>query len=325
MEEILDLRDDHSFPLRPGLPDGYRGFILRGAISVSGQTASGTVVMQNLKYSDFAIQLGIYKFLHLVSCFLRPPAFQTGSFLALKNNLKSRIPEIGSLKLKENQFSFIHYGKEIVLADFKADKEYRFLEISCSEDMLTQTLLHFPGLADSFQRSSGQLFSSILTPQRPASDQTLKIVQDILRSSFGGQMNEVFLEDKIREYVWSLMIESSRKEEPQVTLNTKEKELLEGLGNRMKENPDGRFPISTLAREMGMNEMTFKLAFKQEFGKGIFEYHLDQRMKEAHRLLKNSHLPIKKIAGMVGYELTTSFITKFIEYFGYPPSRIQRK
>ncbi len=325
MEEIFDLRDDSSFPLRPGLPDGYRGLILRGAISVSGQTGSGTVIMQNFERADFAIQLGIYKFLHLVSCFLRPPSFQTGSFLALKNNLKSRIPEIGSLRLKENQFSFLHYGKEIILADFKADKEYRFLEISCSEGMLAESLFHFPGLTEPFQRSSGQSYSSLLTPQRLTGERTIKIVRDILSSRFDVGMNEAFIEDRIREYVWSLMIDSSRKEEPIVLLNRIEKELLEELSNRMKENPDGRFPISVLAKEMGMNEMTFKLAFKQEFGKGIFEYHLDQRMKEAHRLLKNSELPIKKIASMVGYELTTSFITKFIEYFGYPPSRIQKK
>ncbi len=325
MEEILDLRDDNSFPLRPGLPEGYRGLILRGAISASGRSASGIVIMQNFERADFAIQLGIYKFLHLVSCFLKPPAFQTGSFLALKNNLKSRIPEIGSFRLKENQFSFLHYAKEIILADFKAGKEYQFLEVSCSEDMLAQTLFHFPGLAEPIQRSLGQSFPSLITTQRPAGDRTMKIVQDILRSRFEPGVNEAFIEDRIREYVWSLMIESSRKAEPLVHLSATDKELLEELGDRMKENPDGRFPISTLAREMGMNEMTFKLAFKQEFGKGIFEFHLDQRMKEAQRLLKNSDLPIKKIASMVGYELTTSFITKFIEYFGYPPSRIQQK
>ncbi len=60
-------------------------------------------------------------------------------------------------------------------------------------------------------------------------------------------------------------------------------------------------------------------------GKTIFKFHLDQRMKEARRLLKDSGLPTKVIAWMVGYDLTTSFITQFSLYFNYPPSKIQKK
>ncbi len=54
-----------------------------------------------------------------------------------------------------------------------------------------------------------------------------------------------------------------------------------------------------------MNEMSLKKAFKTLFGKGIFEYHMDERMKEAHRW-KNRILR-KKPSPMV--TLTTRFIT----------------
>ncbi len=325
MQEIIDLRNEHSFLFQPGLPKGYKGLILKGAIAISHQTPSGSIVLQHFQRTDFAIQLSVFHFLRLVHCFLRPPVFPTTSILALKTELKSRISELGSFRLRENEFSVLHYDKESMLADFKADKEYQFLEISCSPEMLGQTLHHFPKLENSFQQAANQSTASIIIPQRPASGQILKIADEILHSRFDAGTNEIYIEDKIREYVWSMMMDTLRIEEPKVPLNESVLEQLRAMGARMQQDPHGKFPIPKLAREMAMNVMTFKVAFKQVFGKGVFEFHLDQRMKEANRLLKNSGLPIKKIASLVGYELTTSFITKFIEYFGYPPSDIQNK
>jgi AraC-like DNA-binding protein len=48
-------------------------------------------------------------------------------------------------------------------------------------------------------------------------------------------------------------------------------------------------------------------------------------MQEAHRLLEETNLTTKAIAARVGYDLTTSFITKFREYFGYPPSQVSKR
>src|SRR5580700_3809573 len=143
MQEIFDLRDGDSFPLQPGLPPGYGGIELQGSISHSGQTASGLVVLQHFERTGLAIQLGIYKFLRLVHCFLRPPVFPTTATIALKNELRSRIEGIGSFTLKEGEFSFLHYGEESILADFKAEREYQLLEVSCSPELLAQTIPYF--------------------------------------------------------------------------------------------------------------------------------------------------------------------------------------
>jgi AraC-like DNA-binding protein len=261
--------------------------------------------------------------LRLVHCFLRPPVFPTTATIALKNELRSRIEGIGSFTLKEGEFSFLHYGEESILADFKAEREYQLLEVSCSPELLAQTIPYFPDLKGFFEKAVGSPVASPVTAQRTVSESASKVITDILQSSFDPNANEAFLEEKIRESIWLMMIESSKKKEPRVLLSRANKKFFEELGKKMERNPQEKFPVIHLARQMQMNEMTFKMAFKQIFGKGIFEFHLDQRMKEARRLLKNN-LPIKVVSGMVGYELTTSFITKFIEYFGYPPSRFQK-
>lgn len=323
MQSIFDLRDDEYF--MDGLPPDYRGLILQGAIATFAQNPSGLIILQNFQRTDFAIQLSIYKFFHLMRSILRPTIFPIGVILALKNNFKSTLSEMGTFNLKEGQFSFLHYGNENVLAEFKGGREYHFLEITYSSEMLSQTLAYFPSLSQDFQNAAGSSAASVLSSQHNANKIALKIAHDLVHSRFAPSVNEEHFEDKVREYLLVLMAEASKTVETGIHLDIEEKELLHKLMERMKQYPNGKFPISKLAREMGMNTMTFKLVFKQEYHKGIFEFHLDQRMKEGRRLLKESDLNVKTIARMVGYDRTTSFITKFREHFGYPPSQVLRK
>jgi AraC-like DNA-binding protein len=324
MQEILDLRKEDSFPLKAGLPADYRGIILQGSVSFSGETPSGLIVLQNFQRPGFSIRLGIYKFLRVVHCFLQPPLFPSGSIHSLKSDLKSRIPGVGSFTLRENQFNFIHYGKEVLLADFKAEKEYQLLDVSCSPGLTDPFRPFFPGLLEKFREKTNDPSAAIITLQRKAGRHAGKILRELLQSPFAAGVNEDFINDKIREYVWLLMIEATKTEIPRVPLTDKMIGQLTDIGRQMRETPHERFPIPKLARMMGMNDMTFKMAFKQIFGKGVLEYHLDHRMNEARRLLKEG-MNIKTVAAMTGYDLSTSFITKFIEYFGYGPSKIQLK
>ena len=324
MQEILDLRKEDSFPLKAGLPPDYRGLVLQGSEPYSGQTASGLIVLQNFQRPGFSIQLGVYKFLRLVHCFLQPPFFPACSTHSLKSDLKSRIPGIGSFTLRENQFSFIHYGNEVILADFKAEKEYQLLYVSCSPATIDPFQTYFPELLEKFRNKINDPSAALITPQRRAGRHAGKIINELLWSPFASSMNEIYIDDKVREYVWLLMIEATKAEIRHMPLTDEMTDQLTDLGRQMRENPHEKFPISKLARAMGMNDMSFKLAFKQVFGKGILEYHLDHRMNEARRLLKEG-MNIKTVAAMTGYDLTTSFITKFIEYFGYGPSKIQLK
>ncbi|MDP9042337.1 MAG: AraC family transcriptional regulator [Bacteroidota bacterium] len=183
----------------------------------------------------------------------------------------------------------------------------------------------FPNLAPPFEKANSDSGTSILFLSRPAGDKALGLVNDLLRSPFVPGLNEYFFEYKVREYYYLLLVETSKTEEPRINLTPEQEQRILDLKVRLDQDPTAKYPIARLAQEMEMNEEKFKLAFKQVTGKPSFEYHMDQRMKEAHRLLKESDLPIKAIAAIVGYRRTTSFITRFRKHFGYPPSHIQKK
>jgi AraC-like DNA-binding protein len=325
MQPIINLQDGEGFPLKAGLPAGYRGVILQGARAISGQTPFGLVVFQNFQQADFSVQVGIYKFMHLVRCVLRRPPFQTGSLIALKTNLNSSVTGIGNLTLLEGQYSFLQYNGGNILADFKAGKEYQVLEISCSPEMLSQALTHFPMLAEQFKKATALSSPSLIIPRRYARENVRTLLKELLQARFDPQVTEEYFGYRVREYLLLMLVESSKAEKPLIALSTEEINRIQALAERLKMDPRGKFPIAALAKEMGMSEMRLKLAFQQEIGKPISKFHMDQRMKEAHRLLKDDGLPAKMVAQMVGYSYVTNFISHFGEYFGYPPSTIQKK
>jgi AraC-like DNA-binding protein len=325
MHLLFEIQNGRSISLQAGLPAGYRGIILQGAISASIQTSSEMIVLQNFIRTDFAIQFGIYKFLHFVRSILRPPPFPIGSLLVLKNDLNCTVKGIGTLVLKKDQFSILHFNDENMLTDFEVGKEYQLLKISYSGEMLKQALPHFPGLAEQFIKAGSLPNASLLSAPRATGENALDLVQDLLNSPFDQGVNEIYFEYKVREYLLLLLVESSRSEKSKIILTREQKEKILALKMRMEQDPVGKFRIASVAREMGMNEMKLKIAFKELAGKNIFEFHIDQRMKEALRLLKYSGLSTKEIAGMVGYEFVTNFIIRFRKHYGFPPSIVRKK
>src|ERR1700712_4001811 len=132
MQPIFKLQDGGNILLSDGLPPGYRGIILQGAEVASFQNTSDLIVLQNFQRHDFAIRLGIYKFLRIVKSVLEPPAFTTGATLTLKQDFTGGIEENGDLILHADHFSFIKYAGKELLAEFKEGREYQILDISCS-------------------------------------------------------------------------------------------------------------------------------------------------------------------------------------------------
>jgi AraC-like DNA-binding protein len=77
--------------------------------------------------------------------------------------------------------------------------------------------------------------------------------------------------------------------------------------------------ISLLAREIGMNEAKLMRAFKQIYGRTIFDFAQQLRMERAKKLLESTELSVTEIALEVGYEYSSNFTTAFKRHFGITP------
>jgi two-component system response regulator YesN len=65
--------------------------------------------------------------------------------------------------------------------------------------------------------------------------------------------------------------------------------------------------------------------FKEEFGFGIYEYVLTLRMERAAMLLKETHIPVQKIADEVGYNDKAYFSKAFKTYYGVIPTEYRKR
>jgi AraC-like DNA-binding protein len=325
MQAIFKMQDGRLIPLERGLPSDYRGIIIKGAETFSFQDASALIIHQNYQRADFAIKLSIYRFLRIVKSILEPPAFRTGATLSLRASFNGQLEADGKFRIDAEHFSFIHFAGRELLAEFQKGKEYRILDISCSEEIMEETLHYFPDLSEMFRKALFQQNASIITPPRFAGFQTLELFNNIFRSPHKEIVNEVYFRYKIRESMVLFLTESSRKETPKVLYTEQEEQQILDLKERLEQDPSGKHPIAELARELGMNMMRLKILFKKIIGCAIFEFHREQRMKEAWRLLKDEGLTTKVVASMVGYERISSFIAAFSAHHGYPPSLIQEQ
>lgn len=86
------------------------------------------------------------------------------------------------------------------------------------------------------------------------------------------------------------------------------------------EHPGAPYSVDSLASLAGMSRTSFAVRFSQIFGQGPMEFVQRVRLRIAARLLSATDLPVKVIAGSVGYESRSAFSRVFETTYGSTPS-----
>jgi AraC-like DNA-binding protein len=305
------------------IPQHYRGKLLRGAAVFTADGDPGSIVIQTIEQPSFTIQFKLHAFIRPVSIAFRQGAAQLVSYLAIKNNIKYEFELLGRLELQQHQFALIHCNEQLVQANFEKGKSCQSLEISWSPEIVKEAKEYFTSLdqLNANQRTTNFFLSQ---PPQTAGEAALGIAYDILRCPFNDNLANLFYQNKIREYLLQLLVDSGKAPATRPRLNQEEWSMIDQIASMLRTEPAKKFPITELARYAKMNTMKLKTAFKEKYGKAIFEYHLDERLNEALRLLQQTDLPVKHISSLIGYKTSTSFLTKFREHFGFYVSDVTR-
>lgn len=104
--------------------------------------------------------------------------------------------------------------------------------------------------------------------------------------------------------------------------------LMAPLGDRrllraaslMLKNPGAPHTIESLAEAAGMSRSSFMSHFAEVHGKTPGEFLQAARLRSAARLLRTSEMPVKCLAGAVGYASRSQFSRAFKQHFGLDPS-----
>ncbi|MEM7750077.1 MAG: AraC family transcriptional regulator [Pseudomonadota bacterium] len=93
----------------------------------------------------------------------------------------------------------------------------------------------------------------------------------------------------------------------------------------MLDNPGNPFSVEALADIAGMSRAAFAKRFAEAYGAGPMELLRSLRVRKAGDLLRNTNLPIKRVAESVGFSSRSAFSRAFEATSGNSPSAFRKE
>lgn len=149
------------------------------------------------------------------------------------------------------------------------------------------------------------------------------ILASALSPHLTGRMKKVYAQTKILEYLCELVehVEQQRS-------SSKKEQRKSKVVNEVYDylcNLEGKLPtIIEISEQVNMPAQALNKAFKVEFGLTIHRFISKKRLQEAHVVVQESDIPLKRVADKLGYSHANHFITAFKREFGYSPGSLRR-
>ena len=319
----LTLSGGTNLEFESGLPIGYTGPIIKGATILSCKTPVADLVVQEFAGDQYALRLGIGKFLK--KAIAKSGIYKEGlySYFMLKGNIRKKINPAGRVHLRQDQYAWFYTGETSCEVQFSANNEFRVLDLFYSPALLKELLPYFPELQSVIDqpdtRTHAIRTSWIL--------QTItEITQQILNCPYDEETSRFYFDLKVRELLFQMLDNNFRRTNRTISFTTWERakilEVKTILENYIAQKPP---TIKFLSRKVAINEFKLKAGFRQFFQSGIFEWLMERKLQHAKELLQTTNKPIKEICTLVGYPRTTNFITAFRKRFGVTPGSFRRE
>jgi len=89
---------------------------------------------------------------------------------------------------------------------------------------------------------------------------------------------------------------------------------------------EGKAPqLEDLAKRYKISARTLNNDFKTAYGKSIFQFVCEHRLKLAHQAITSTTTPLKVIANNLGYTHVNHFIAAFSKQFGVTPGKLRKQ
>lgn len=316
---MILIRNREPFVFQPSFPEGWNVRRLPGAGPHYWSGREGQVLMQRLQTPGFLVEYSIFRFIEQVSfLWQRRPGLQ--SLLSLQGKTEHRV-EAGAMKLTSGSFVLIDGAGGQASTTVAAGEECHTLHTWYHPAFYNDFKEAFPQLEPAGREQMQDAFLSA-EPQC-LSTQAIDAVRTQFRDSYRPELQQKFFELKVKETLFALLAEMEGS--PRRQLDARQAGLVEAARACISKDLSRHYSNQDIARAVGTNEADLKRWFRQTHGSGMFGFLQQLRFEKAHELLLYGDCTIKQVAAAVGYRHTTTFITEFRRYFGYTPSRLQKK
>lgn len=150
----------------------------------------------------------------------------------------------------------------------------------------------------------------------------LQIVSEILASPVKDPFRHFFIRIKAEELVCRLLMELEKREEKQLLpLNQADIQMLYKIKEKILTDLSTPPVLAELSVYSNMSVSKLKILFKQVFGKSIYSYYQQFRMKEAARLLSEEKLSVSQAGYHLGFSNLSHFSRVFEHHIGLKPKK----
>lgn len=148
-------------------------------------------------------------------------------------------------------------------------------------------------------------------------------INDVLHNRFNGPLREDFLKIKSVGILIRCLEHSQRHFH--TGLHKTDIEKIRWVHTRIVNDIRSSGTVRLLAGEAGIDERKLEQGFKILYGATVHHFLLNERMKKAVALLRDTLIPIGQVAVSVGYNKVRVFSDTFRRKYGYTPAMLRKK
>jgi AraC-like DNA-binding protein len=157
--------------------------------------------------------------------------------------------------------------------------------------------------------------SCFLLPTRVATTELFSMKDDISLKRMVS-----YYQIKVLELLFYLESINLQIEKVEKTYNRMQINIVKNCHDYLIAHIDKKLTISYLATHFCISETTLKAVFKEIYGKPIFAFMKEYRMKQAEHLLLDTSYTIAQVSTMLGYETQSKFGATFKKMVGVSPN-----
>ena len=212
--------------------------------------------------------------------------------------------------------------------------------VSVVDEMKRWQLYLLSEQADKMEEEARDLLFRLVAQGQLGSDVLLMFYQEFMRILYaagsdlnGIPMSELFASsEEMRLYRNSMnsvadmlsLIHVVAQKYSDIASKDMESEVTETIKNYVSTHLSKNIMKEDIVNQVHLNPDYVTRIFKKETGMSIKSYVIQEKMKEAQRLLRNTALPISHIAVRLGYSNFSYFSTTYKKVFGITPAEEER-
>jgi AraC-like DNA-binding protein len=153
-----------------------------------------------------------------------------------------------------------------------------------------------------------------------------RVLQQIMLCPYEGLVKRMYLDGKVMELMALLLEEELELQQGKTyvcNLKLEELERIHYARHLLLQQLAQPPSMEELAHQVGLNEYILRKGFQQVFGKTVFSYLHEYRLKQARELIVIGEMKISEIAAQVGFASRSYFASAFRKKFGLSPKAYQ--